>query len=328
MSDLIEKIEYALDLFIKGYPREAAQAGQTILSRARGTAHAARVFRYVAEFYHACGQYQQARELATEAGSLSRALRQPDEILASTLVLFACDLYEGQLSVVYQKSQQLLEMNPEQLLSTAFMAQIKITVGDLEPAIALLERANSLLDEQASQATQPAVDLFRSSTYTSLAKAYLLFQKPEEALAILERSLDLELPTQVPSILATAMTALASGQLGREEQAHQTMQIALERAQPISKDLYGHTLAFSGFLSLELDNLSEAIDSLTQSTALLTHQFERQESYFFLGNALHRSNRAAEAETAYRNATLPCTESLFGRNALRALRKMVGLRLV
>ena len=64
MTRVIEELEQALTLHLRGRSEEAVEIGRRLLNRAKGTPHAARVFRYMSEFLLAIGNYPDASELA------------------------------------------------------------------------------------------------------------------------------------------------------------------------------------------------------------------------------------------------------------------------
>jgi tetratricopeptide (TPR) repeat protein len=327
MPDLLDEMQQAVSLYIRGRPEEAVEIGRRLLTRARGTPHAATLYRTMSEFLHAIGNYSDARELAREAGSLARAMRHPEEILASSLAILTCDLYEGDVTAVFKETSELQQLAPDQPMTRLLMAQVMLTVGDLSEALELLQDTYTLLDERAAEG-HPELDLLRANLLTTEGKAHLLASDPAEAAAVLERSIAMEVPTLVPGTLARAMLGQALVQLGEEERGLELVEQATGLARKISRDVHGHTLTLAGLARLQLGDVGIANEQIRAAVALLTHPLERQESFFLLGEIALLLDEDGDAVQAFRRATEPTIDSLFGRKALRELRKLVGLRVV
>ena len=85
----------------------------------------------------ATGDYERSREAAREAGGLARAIRHPGEILASTLMILACDFYEGELRQVYRQLEELLSLASDQPMPIVFMGQVTLLLGDFDRTVTL-----------------------------------------------------------------------------------------------------------------------------------------------------------------------------------------------
>jgi len=209
MLDLEAEMERAVSLYICGKAEEAAEIAGPLLRRARGTPHAARFYRYMSEFMLATGDYERSREAAREAGSLARAIRHPGEILASTLMILACDFYEGHLRQVHRQLEELLHLAVDQPMPIVFMGQVTLLLGDFDRTVSLLEQARGFVDEVSEPDAHPAMDLFRSNMLIQTGKAHLLAERVSEAIALLERAVGLRLHTPVPGTLAQALLGCA-----------------------------------------------------------------------------------------------------------------------
>ena len=326
MADLVEQMERAVSLYICGRAEEAAEIAQPLLRRARGTPHAARFYRYMSEFMLASGDYQRSREAAQEAGGLARASRHPGEILAATLMILACDFYEGHLRQVHRQLEELMHLATDQPRPVVFMGQVTLLLGDFDRTVSLLEQARGFLDEVSEPDAHPAMDLFRSNMLIQTGKAHLLAGRIEEAVPRLERAMSLDLHTPVPGTLAQALLGCAVVQDGGEDEGLGLLQEAVSNARKIAHDVHGHTLALLGLARKHLGDFILAREMLRNAVGLLTHALESQESYCGLGDIATSLDLRSEAEQAYRRATLPTIDSHFGRKAVGALRDLVGLR--
>lgn len=327
MRDLIQEIERAVDLYLRGRADEAAEIGRGLLNRARGTPHAARVYRHVAQFLHACGDYADARELARQASSLARATRHPAEGLASRLAFLACELYEGQVAPVYSQMGVLMRQNADRLATSTFMSRVMLFTGKLDEATRLANETRGRLDDSGDDQAVPA-DLLLAELLLIEGKAHILSRRPDEAAGLLERAMALELPTLVPGTLARAMLGLACTQLGDEARGRELAEQASGLARKIAGNIHGHALALEALTRLHQGELGTATEQLRAAVGLLVHEIERQESFCALGEIAESLDLMDEAVETYRRATSPTTDSLFGRSAVRALRKLVGLRVV
>lgn len=326
MPDLVEQMERAVSLYLCGRAEEAAEIAQPLLRRARGTPHAARFCRYMSEFLLASGDYDRSREVAREAGGLARAIRHPGEILASTLMILACDFYQGHLRQVHRQLEELLQLATDQPMPVVFMGQVTLLLGDFDRTVSLLEQARGVVDEVSEPDAHPAMDLFRSNMLIQTGKAHLLAGRTAEAISLLERAMDLQVDTPVPGALARAMFGYAIVKSGGEEEGLGLLQDAVDTARKIAHDVHGQTLAHLGLARKHLGDLILARELLRNAVGLLTHPLERQESYCGLGDIAASFDLRSEAELAYRRATQPTIDSYFGRNAVGALRDLVGLR--
>jgi len=321
MSDLVQQLEWAFSLHIRGRSEEALEAGSRLLPQARGTPHGARVYRVLAEFRHALGDYEGARQAAEESAVLARAVRNPDEILASNLVELDCDLYEGRITTAYEQLLQLIKLTGDQPRAMIFMARLLLLAGDFDAAVELAERCEG--------PTKSAyADLARAHVMLLAGKAHLLACRPAEALAVLERAATLEVPTLVPGILAEALIGLALAQSKTMDAAMEHVDRSAELARKISRDIHGQALAVSGLARQRVGETGVATEQLASAVGLMSHPIERQESFCSLGDMSIQAGDREEAEFAYRRALEPTTESHFGRLAVRALRDLVGLRAV
>jgi len=326
MLDLVEEMERAVSLYVCGRAEEAAEIAQPLLRRARGTPHAARFYRYMSEFMLATGDYERSREAAREAGGLARAIRHPGEILASTLMILACDFYEGHLRQVYRQLEELLSLASDQPMPIVFMGQVTLLLGDFDRTVTLLEQARGFVDEVSEPDAHPAMDLFRSNMLIHTGKAHLLAGRVHEAIPLLERAMSLQVNTPVPGTMAQALLGCAVVFDGREEEGLGLLQEAAGNARKISNDLHGHALALLGLARKRLGDFILARELLRNAVGLLTHPLERQESYCALGEIAASIDLRSEAEQSYRRATQPTIDSHFGRIAVGALRDLVGLR--
>jgi len=326
MLDLEAEMERAVSLYICGKAEEAAEIAGPLLRRARGTPHAARFYRYMSEFMLATGDYERSREVAREAGSLARAIRHPGEILASTMMILACDFYEGHLRQVHRQLEELLHLAVDQPMPIVFMGQVTLLLGDFDRTVSLLEQARGFVDEVSEPDAHPAMDLFRSNMLIQTGKAHLLAERVSEAIALLERAVGLRLHTPVPGTLAQALLGCAVVYNGSEDDGLKLLQEAAGNARKIAHDVHGQALALLGLARKHLGDFILAREILRNAVGLLTHQLERQESYCALGDIAASFDLCSEAEQAYRRATQPTIDSYFGRKAVGALRDLVGLR--
>lgn len=326
MADLIEQLERAVDRYLRGRPEEAVDLAQALLARSRGTPHAAAVHRHQAEFLLAIGHYETARQMAQEAGNLARATRHPVEILAATLIMLACDLYEGHISSVHQQLVELLQLAPRQPLPLAFSARLLLLVGDFERAISQAEAARTCLDEAPEPAGHPMIELDRANLLLLEARAELARDAPGEAIGRLERVARTDLVSQVPGTQARAGLGLALAQTGAQERGRELVTQAVAMARKISTDLHGTCLLAAGQLHTVLGELGLATEQLRVAAGLLVHPLERQEVHHRLGQIALAAGQRADAEQAFRRATEPTTETHFGRLSVQALHRLVGLR--
>lgn len=326
MADLVEEMERAVSLYICGRAEEAAEIAQPLLRRARGTPHAARFYRYMSEFLLASGDYPSSREAAREAGGLARAIRHPGEILASTLMILACDFYEGHLQQVYRQLDELLRLASDQPMPIVFMGQVTLLLGDFDRTVTLLEQARGFVDEVSEPDAHPAMDLFRSNMLIHTGKAHMLAGRVHEAVPLLERAMGLHLHTPVPGTMAQALLGCALVYQGLEDEGLGLLQEAAANARKIGNDLHGHSLALLGLARKHLGDFILAREMLRNAVGLLTHPLERQESYCALGDIAASIDLFSQAEQSYRRATRPTIDSHFGRKAVSALRGLVGLR--
>jgi tetratricopeptide (TPR) repeat protein len=326
MPDLVEQMEHAVSLYLCGRAEEAAGIAQPLLQRARGTPHAARFYRYMSEFLLASGDYDRSREMAREAGGLARAIRHPGEILASTLMILACDFYAGQLQQVHRQLQDLLQLATDQPMPVVFMGQVTLHLGDFDRTLFLLEQARGVVDEVSEPDAHPATDLFRANILIQMDKAHLLAGQTAEAVSLLERAMNLQVHTPIPATMARAMLGYGVVLQGGEEEGLGLLQGAIGAARKIGNDVHGHALALLGLARKSMGDLILAREVLRNAVGLLTHPLERQESYCGLGDIAARLDLRSEAEQAYRRATRPTIDSYFGRRAVGALRNLVGLR--
>lgn len=326
MPDLVEEMERAVSLYICGRAEEAAEIAGPLLRRARGTPHAARFYRYMSEFMLASGDYERSREAAREAGGLARAIRHPGEILASTLMILACDFYEGHLRQVHRQLEELLHLASDQPMPIVFMGQVTLLLGDFDRTVSLLEQARGFVDEVSEPDAHPAMDLFRSNMLIQTGKAHLLAGRIREAIPLLERAMGLEVHTPVPGTLAQALLGCAVVMDGGEDEGLGLLQEAAGNARKIARDVHGQALALLGLARKHLGDFILAREMLRNAAGLLTHPLERQESYCALGDIAASFDLCSEAEQAYRRATQPTIDSYFGRKAVSALRDLIGLK--
>jgi tetratricopeptide (TPR) repeat protein len=321
MTDIIDEMEHAVSLHVRGRSDEALEVGSRLLPRARGSAHAATVYRHIAEFLHAVGNYDRARQMAEESGSLARALRNPSEILASTLVALACDLYDGDVAITHRQLQDLMELAGDQPGPLAFMTQLMLLVGNFDQAADLAERTRAFLE-------RPHREIHLAQVLLAAGKAHLLSGRLEEARLVLERALAFEVPTLVPGTLAQAVLGLVLVMTGEEEDGLERVDRSVDLGRKISRDVQGHALAMGGLARAHLEDPGIATEQLRSAVGLLTHPIERQESFCALGKIALRLGDKKEAVAALQRATEPTTDTHFGRLAVRSLRDLVGLRLV
>ena len=328
MPDLIEQLERAMDRFLQGRPEEAVDLGQSLLARSRGTPHAASVHRHQAEFLHAMGHYETARQVAQEAGNLARATRHPTEILAATLTMLACDLYEGQISAVHQQLTELMELAPRQPMVLAFLARLLLLVGDFERAIAQAEAARASLDEATDPGGHPLTELGRADLLLIEARAELSRDAPRNAIGRLQRVIQADLISLVPGTQARALLGLAQVQTGDEDSGRELAAQAIASARKISADLHGVCLVAAGRMHTAIGELGLANEQLRVAAGLLVHPLERQEVHHRLGRLALEVGERTEAEQSFRRATEPTTETHFGRLSVQALHRLIGLRTI
>ncbi len=321
MSDLLDDMEQALSLHFGGRSDEALAMGERLLPRARGTQQAPRAYRHVAEFLHALGRYAPARQMAEEAAAQARANRNPAEIMASSLVSMACDLYQGQVASVHKNLEETMQLAPSHPMPMVFMAQLMLLVGNFDQAIGQVERARGLLPPSDAE-------LHLAWLLLSAGKAHLLSGNLTEARAILERAVDLDLSTLVPGTLAQALLGLTLVSAGEQKQGQNLCELAADQGRKISPNIFGHTQALSGLAWWHLGQTDAATEALRASCGLLTHAIERQESHHALGCLTRESGQQQEAEAAFRRATEPTVDTHFGRLAVKALHQLSGLRVV
>ncbi|MBN2495997.1 MAG: hypothetical protein JXR96_15500 [Deltaproteobacteria bacterium] len=328
MRDIHEEFDRAIGLYLHGRATEAAEIGRRLLARSRGTPHAASIHRQVAEFLHAGGAYEEARQLAREAGSLARATRQPGEGLAAALVELACTLYEGQIGLTHKQLEEIERFaggHPEPL---AFKAELALLVGQLDAAQEAVAGALGKLDDLAPCGRDPMADLLRIKMLHIAARARLLEDQPGEALALLDRALALDSPSPIPDLLGRALVGLALVRTGETAMGREYISAAPLAARPYSADVHGRCLAVAGLAHLDLEEPGIAAEQLRSASGLLTHPIERQEVYWNLGMLVRDCDDKEEAIGSFRQATEPGTDTLFGRRAVRALRELLGLRVV
>jgi tetratricopeptide (TPR) repeat protein len=326
MPDLEAEMERAVSLYIRGRAEEAIEIARPLLRRARGTPHAARFYRYMSEFLLASGDYDRSRETARESGSLARAIRHPGEILASTLMIMACDFYQGLLRQVHRQLEELLHLATDQPMPVVFMGQVTLLLGDFDRTVSLLEQARGVVDAVSEPDAHPAMDLFRSNMLIQTGKAHLLAGRPTEAISLFERAMGLQVDTPVPGTLAQAMLGYAVVIDGGADEGLDLLQDAVGTAQEIAHDVHGHTLIHLGLAHKHLGDLTQARELLRNAVGLLTHPLERQEGYCSLGDIAASFDLRSEAEQAYRRGTQPTIDSYFGRKAVGALHGLVGLQ--
>ncbi len=326
MTDLIEQLERAVDRYLQGRPEEAVDLAQALLGRSRGTPHAAAVHRHQAEFLLAIGHYDTARQMAQEAGNLARATRHPAEILAATLIMLECDLYEGNISSVHQQLVELLQLAPRQPMPLAFSAQLMLLVGDFERAISQAEAARSCLDEGPEPGGHPMIELDRARLLLLEGRAALGQDAPAEAIGRLERVTRADLISQVPGTQARAVLGLALAYTGEQERGRELVSQAVAMARKISADLHGTCLLVAGQLHAVLGELGLATEQLRVAAGLLVHPLERQEVHHRLGQIALSVGQRDDAEQAFRRATEPTTETHYGRLSVQALHRLVGLK--
>jgi tetratricopeptide (TPR) repeat protein len=323
MSGMIEELEQALALHRRGRSEEAVEIARRLLTRARGTPHAARVFRTMSEFLLAIGNYADARELAREARSLAQATRHPGEILGSSLALLTCDLYQGEVGMVYQVLEELRVQAEDHPRLRTFTGWVMLTIGELDQAVEHMQETRTLLVEGS-----PDDDLLLARLLCMEGKAHLLADRPGESLGLFDRVLQMDLSTLVPQCLARAMLGQATARLGDWEQGIERVDQAAQLARKISRDVHGRALALSGLTRLNLGETGSATEQLRAAVALMTHALERQESFHALGHIADQIGQDAEAIRAYRRATEPTSETHFGRLAVRRLKELVGFRVI
>jgi tetratricopeptide (TPR) repeat protein len=324
-ADLLEQLQQAVNSYYCGKLEEAIDIGQLLLTRSRGTPHAATIHRHQAEFLHALGKYDAARLMAQEAGNLARATRHPDEILAASISVLACDFYNGQIAQVHHQLSELMELAPKQHQPLAFMGWIMMMVGCFDKAIQLCEQARGLLEEERDS---PSQQLKLANIMLTEARSDLYRGLPYESISRLERILEMDLMSQVPGTLAKSLLGVAVIQSGEQALGMKLTNQAISDGRKINHDLHGQCLALAGQANLQRVELKLATEQLQTAVGLLTHPLERQESYFLLGTIARSFQEATESEQALRRAAEPTTESYFGRMAVQAMHKLVGLQAV
>ncbi len=328
MQDLITSLERAISLHLQGRSAEAIELGQRMLGRSRGTPHAAAVHRHQAEFMLATGAIDDARRMAQEAGTLARASRHPDEILAASLVVLDCDLHAGAVAAVHQQLSELCALASGRPEPVGAMARLMLRVGELDGAVETAERARSLLDESDTGRQRPLLELERAELLLVEGRARLLAGSPDRALVRFERVLAEELISPLPPTRARALTGAALVGCGREAEGRELCSRAVAMGRKRSADLHGHCLLAAATAHRRLGEPGLAREQLRAASALLAHPLDRQEVFYRLGDIARASGQPGEAEQSLRRATDPTTETLFGRRAVRVLHRLVGLRTI
>lgn len=328
MEDLVTSLERALSLHLQGRFAEAVELGQGLLGRSRGTPHAAAVHRHQAEFLLASGAIDGARRMAQEAGTLARASRHPDEILAASLVVLDCDLHAGAIAAVHQQLGELCALAAGRPEPVGAMARLMLRVGELDGAVETAERARGLLDESDAGPRRPLLELERAELLLVEGRARLLAGRPDRALMRFERVLGEELISPLPPTRARALAGAALVGCGREAEGRELCTQAVAMGRKRSADLHGQCLSAAASAHRQLGEPGLAREQLRAASALLAHPLDRQEVFFRLGDIARASGQPGEAEQALRRATDPTTETLFGRRAVRALHRLVGLRAI
>ncbi|MBW1808252.1 MAG: hypothetical protein JRJ87_08660 [Deltaproteobacteria bacterium] len=321
MTDILEEMQQAIALHLCGRSDDALQISSQLLPQARGTKHGAMVYRRVAEFLHAVGNYDRARQMTEEASSLARASRNPSEIMAAALVNLACDMYEGKIATTHKQLNDLISRAGNHPMPRVFMARLMLLVGNFDDAIEELEKTRALL-------TQRNMEIQLAYVLLTIGKAHYLAKELQDARAILERVIELEVPTLVPGTLAQALLGLVLAQTGQEREGCELVGRAIDLGRKISNDIYGHTLALGGLTQWQLGDLEIATEQLRSASGLLTHSLERQEIYYSLGKIAEDLGKLSEAEEVLKRAAEPTIDSYFGRRSIKALRDLVGLRVV
>lgn len=321
MTDILEEMQHAIALHLRGRSDDALQIGSQLLPQARGTKHGAMVYRRIAEFLHAVGNYDRARQMTEEAGSLARASRNPSEILAAALVNLACDMYQGKIAAAHKRLDELINLAGNHPMPKIYMAQLMLLVGNFDDAIEELEKTRALLKPRNMEIQLAYVLL-------AIGKAHYLAKELDDAKAILERVIELEVPTLVPGTLAQALLGLILSQTGEEQDGCELVDRAIDLGRKISNDIHGHALALGGLTRWQLGDLEIAAEQLRSAAGLLTHSLERQETYYSLGRIAEDLGNLQDAEEALKRAIKPTIDSHFGRRSVKALRDLVGLRVV
>ncbi|MBW2704005.1 MAG: tetratricopeptide repeat protein [Deltaproteobacteria bacterium] len=326
MTDWLADLERALNLHMQGHSAEAVAIGQSLLGRARGTAHAASVHRHMAEFLHACGDYDKARDMAREAGVLARATRHAGEILAASLMELTCDLFEGQVAVVHQQLGDLIELAPGQPTPLAFMATLALTVGNFEQVFDYCELARNLVEQHADPDDHPELGLFLANLLMLRTKALLLDDKPGEAATTLEPIFKMVHDQPLPLALASGLKGLAWARSRKGDAGMELAEQAVKAGRKIGHDLHGHCLCLSGACRIELEDEQLATEELQSACGLLVHALDRQEPQLMLGRIYKKIGRQTDAVEAFHQATQPSIDTFFGRQAVQSLHDLEGLR--
>lgn len=326
MDDLVTELERAVALQAEGRVEQALRLLEGLMARARSSAHAAPAFRHTAECLQALGQYAAARELAQEAGALARASRHPGEILAASLLLLEADLYEGQVAAVHRQLGDLLELAPEQAECVLLMGRLLAQVGDFEQAAEQFERGLDLLKAIAPPGADPGVDARRARTLLHAARTELARGAPRAAAARAESALLLGGSSPVIQALGRAELGLALARDGQPEPGQASLEAGLVLSHPVGGWLHGQVLALAGALARERARLDQAEESLRASLEFTPHALERQEACCLLGELSLARGERMEAQAWYRQATQPSVETHFGRQAVRRLHALLGLR--
>jgi tetratricopeptide (TPR) repeat protein len=321
MTDILEEMQHAIALHLRGRSDDALEISSQLLPLARGTKHGAMVYRRIAEFLHAVGNYDRARQMAEEAGSLARASRNSSEIMAAALVRSSCDMYEGKIAATHKQLNDLINLAGNHPMPKVCMAQLMLLVGNFDDAIKELEKTRELL-------TPRKMEIQLAYVLLAIGKTHYLAKEFKDAQAILERVIEFEVPTLVPGTLAQALLGLVLTHTGQEQDGCELVSRAIDLGRKISNDVYGHTMALGGLAQRHLGDLEIATEQLRSAAGLLTHSLERQETYYSLGRIAEDLGQPSEAEEAFKRATEPTIDSYFGRRSIKAIRDLVGLRVV
>jgi tetratricopeptide (TPR) repeat protein len=327
-QSIIAEIERALALYFQGDVEAAATIGWPLVARSRQTPHAAMVHRLVAEFLCERGSYSEAHELAGEAHTIARANHNPAELLAATVLLLRCELYQGQVTAVFDKLERMHKLAPDQLPIAFLRGLLMVLIGTFDPAQEVLERTRGALDDVGGPGQHPDLDLFRATLLLTMGKLHLLQQRFDDASAALERVDAYDLPTPVPAVLATALWGLCLTQSGHQKRGQILLSQAMSSGKKLSAHIHGHALAAAGLALCHRGETQAAVDYLKRAVSLIVHPLERQEGFYALGTLALANNRSDEASAAFRRACEPTGETYFGRLATRKLHEIVGLRVL
>lgn len=325
---VIGEIERAVALYLQGDIETAAAVGWPLVARSRQTPHAAMVHRLVAEFLCERGSYTEAYELASEATTIARASNNPAELLASTLLLLRCELYQGQVTAVFDKLERIHTLTPDQPPVIFLRGLVMVLMGTLDAAQEMLEHVRGRLDDLSGPGQHPELDLFRATVLLTIGKLHLLQHRFDDASAALERVTGYDVPTPVPAVLATALWGLSLCQSGYQKRGQTLLVQAITSGKKISAHIHGHTLAAAGLARYHQGDTQQAVEHLRHAVGLITHPLERQESFYTLGALAVASDSSDEAAAAFRRACEPSGETYFGRLSTRRLHEIVGLRVL